>query len=301
MNFDFANTINNRVANDDGFNTPLQIVALSPVTPVIDPRTGLLSGSLPGGRATIRYIITRCLMLDNAYFHTIVYRTLGNVFGNLKIINGLNFRTEFGIDQGNHNEDSYFGSLTFRNTGTPDGSGENTNTTILHYTVNNYFSYKNVFSKDHSLDITAGTSYEYYHNMLNDVDGREFPSDAYKEIASAALINGGTSTQSEYSFVSYFSRFNYAYKSKYLVSLSARSDASSRFGANNRYGFFPAGSVGWILSEESFLKNISYLSNLKIKASYGLTGNAETGNYASLGLFNGSAGYNGSAGRRQYK
>ncbi len=267
MNFDFANTLNKRVANDDGFNTPLQIVALSPVTPVIDPRTGLISGSLPGEASNYPVYYDPLLDVGNAYFHTTVYRTLGNVFGSLQIVKGLNFRTEFGIDQGNHNEDSYFGSLTFRNTGTPDGSGENTNTTILHYTVNNYFSYKNVFSQDHSLDITAGTSYEYYHNMLNDVDGREFPSDAYKEIASAALINGGTSTQSEYSFVSYFSRVNYAYKSKYLVSLSARSDASSRFGANNRYGFFPAGSVGWILSEERFLITVIYLRNLKVKAS----------------------------------
>lgn len=301
MNLNFTNTINKRVANDDGFNTPLQIVALSPVTPLIDPRTGLLSGSLPGAATNFPVYYNPLLDVDNAYFHTIVYRTLGNVFGALKITKDLTFRSEFGLDQTNHNEDSYFGTLTFRNTGTQNGSGENTNTTLLHYTVNNYFSYKSIFGQDHSLDATLGTSYEYYHSMLNDIQGQQFPSDAYKQITSAAVKSGGTSNQAEYSFVSYFSRINYAYKSKYLLSLSARYDASSRFGSNNRYGFFPAGSVGWILTQEDFLKDVTFLNNLKIKASYGLTGNAETGNYAALGLFSGNAGYNGSAGQAPFQ
>jgi hypothetical protein len=179
--------------------------------------------------------------------------------------------------------------------------GENTNTTIIHYTVNNYFTYKNTFGTDHTLDATLGTSYEYSRNNGNDIQGQQFPSDAYKQIASAAVKSGGTSTQTEYSFVSYFARANYAFKSKYLLSVSGRTDASSRFGANNRYGFFPAGSVGWVISQEDFLKNSNTLSNLKLKASYGLTGNAEIPEYAAFGLFSGDAGYNGVPGQRFYQ
>ncbi|MDP9078569.1 MAG: TonB-dependent receptor [Bacteroidota bacterium] len=298
MNLNFTHSYNQRLSNDDQFSTPLQIVALSPITPVIDPRTGLISGTPPGDHDGSYPLYYNALInVKNAYYHTNVYRTLGNVFANWDIVKHLTFRSEFGIDQTNQNEDSYFNSLTAADTGTPNGFGENTNTSIVHYTVNNFITYKNIFSQDHSLDITGGTSYEYSNLLGNDVQGKQFPSDSYKKVASAALISGGSSTQSEYSFVSYFARANYAFKSKYLLSASVRDDASSRFGANNRYGVFPAASVGWMMSQESFLKNWQSLSELKLRASYGLTGNAEIGDYSSLGLFT-SAGYNGLAGQR---
>ena len=298
MNLNFTHTYNQRLSNDDQFSTPLQIVALSPITPVIDPRTGLLSGTPPGdhdGDYPLYY--NALISTNNEYYHTNVFRTLGNVFANWEIVNHLTFRSEFGVDQTNQNEDTYANSLTAANTGTPNGFGENRNTTIVHYTVNNFLTYKNVFAQDHSLDITAGTSYEYSNLTGNDVQGKQFPSDSYKKIISAALISGGSSNESEYSFVSYFARANYAFKSKYLLSASVREDASSRFGANNRYGTFPAASIGWVLSQEDFLKNWQALSELKLRASYGLTGNAEIGDYSSLGLF-ASAGYNGLAGQR---
>ncbi|OOQ57692.1 SusC/RagA family TonB-linked outer membrane protein [Mucilaginibacter pedocola] len=298
MNLNFTNTVNNRISDDNQFSTPMQIVALSPITPIIDPRTGLLSGSLPGSASNYPVYYNPLLSVANSYYNTTVFRTIGNVYGSWEIVKHLTLRSEFGLDQTNQNEDSYYGRLTFRNTGTPNGAGQNTNNGIIHYTVNNYINYKNVFNTDHSLDVTAGTSYEYNHFVGNDIQGQQFPSDAYKQIASAAVKSGGSSSQSEYAFVSYFSRANYAYKGKYLLSASARTDASSRFGKNSRYGFFPAASVGWILSEESFLKNSTFISNLKLKAGYGLTGNAEVGNYPALGLFSGDAGYNGSAGQR---
>ncbi|ASU34078.1 SusC/RagA family TonB-linked outer membrane protein [Mucilaginibacter xinganensis] len=299
MNLNFTHSYNQRLSNDDQFSTPLQIVALSPITPVIDPRTGLLSGTPPGDHNGDYPLYYNALInVQNAYFHTNVYRTLGNVYANWEIVKHLTFRSEFGVDQTNQNEDSYYNSLTAANTGTPNGFGQNTNQSIVHYTVNNFITYKNVFSQDHSLDITAGTSYEYSHMLGNDIQGKQFPSDAYKQISSAAVKSAGSSSQSEYNFVGYFARANYAYKSKYLLSASVREDASSRFGANNRYGTFPSASVGWVLSQENFLKNWQPLSELKLRASYGLTGNGEIGDYSSLGLFSGDAGYNGTPGQR---
>ncbi|HTD99662.1 MAG TPA: TonB-dependent receptor [Mucilaginibacter sp.] len=297
MNLNFTHTFNKRVGNDDSFATPLQIVALSPVTPVIDPRTGLISGTPPGSSSSYPLYYNPLISVDNAYFHTNVYRTLGNVFANWDIVDHLTFRSEFGVDQTNQNEDSYFSSLTARDTGTPHGFGRNTNSDVVNFTVNNYLTYKNTLARDHSLDLTVGNSYQYSHSTANDVQGQQFPSDAYKQIASAAVISAGSSSQAEFSFVSYFARANYAYKGRYLLSGSVRSDGSSRFGINNRYGIFPAGSIGWILSEEDFMKKFNSLSSLKIRASYGLTGNAEIGNYAALGLFSGNAGYNGVAGQ----
>ncbi len=290
MNLNFTHSLNKRIDNDNSFGTPLQIVALSPVTPLIDPRSGLVSGTPPG--ASSNYPV---------YYHTNIYRTLGNIYANWQILKKLAFRSEFGIDQTNQNEDSYSGTATFRNSSQENGFGENTNTSVVHYTINNYFTYKDNFGADNTLDATLGTSYEYNHYMGNDIQGQQFPSDAYKQIVSAAVKSGGYSSQSEYSFVSYFARANYAYKSKYLLSVSGRTDASSRFSKANRYGFFPAASAGWVLSEESFLKDSKTISNLKLKASYGLTGNGEIPNYASLGLFAGDAGYNGVPGQRFYQ
>ncbi|HEY6978481.1 MAG TPA: SusC/RagA family TonB-linked outer membrane protein, partial [Chitinophagaceae bacterium] len=88
---------------------------------------------------------------------------------------------------------------------------------------------------------------------------------------------------------------NYQFKNRYLLYLSGREDGSSVFGNDKRYGFFPAGSVGWILSEEEFMKKINFLNYLKLRASYGLTGNDDIGYYASLGLWGGSA-YGGTSG-----
>jgi TonB-linked SusC/RagA family outer membrane protein len=301
MNLNFTHSLNKRIDNDNSFGTPLQIVALSPITPIIDPRSGLLSGSLPGAASNYPVYYNPLLNVDNSYFHTNIYRTLGNIYANWQIVKNLSFRSEFGVDQTNQNEDTYSGRLTFRNTSQPNGFGENTNTTVIHYTINNYFTYKNTFGTDHTLDATLGTSYEYSNTKGNDIQGQQFPSDAYKQIIDAAVKSGGYSKQQEYTFVSYFARANYAFKSRYLLSLSGRTDASSRFSSNNRYGFFPAASAGWVLSEEDFLKDSKTLSNLKLKVSYGLTGNGEIPNYASLGLFYGDAGYNGVPGQRFYQ
>ncbi len=308
MNMSFARTINNRVSNDDAFSTPLQIVALSPITPEIDPRSGLISGTLPNGvsntstlgstlASTYPVYYNPLISRNNAYFNTNVYRLLGNVYGDLKIAKGFSFRTEFGVDQLNQNEDSYDNSLTFRNTGTANGSGSNGYTQVLNYTTNNFFTYKNTFNLKHTVDFTGGMSYQFSQTNFNLATGTQFPSDAYKTISSAATTTG-SSGSTNYSFVGYFLRGNYAYQNKYLVSASIRDDASSRFGVGNRYGVFPSGSVGYVVSEEDFMKNITAISNLKLRVSYGLTGNADISNFAALGLFTGTASYNGVAGQR---
>ncbi len=298
MNMSFNYTLNKRLSNDDAFSTPMQIVALSPITPLIDPRSGLISGTPPGQSSNFPLYYNPLVSSANGYYHTKVYRTLGNVFANWEIVKKLTFHTEFGIDQSNQSEDSYYNSLTVRNSGTPNGQGENATATDVHYTVNNYLTYKNDVGADNALDVTAGTSYEYRNLAKNDIQGQQFPSDAYKEISSAAVKSGGYSTQSNLTLASYFARANYAYKGKYLLSASARTDGSSNFGANNRYGFFPAASAGWIVSEEDFIKDSEVLSNLKFRGSYGLTGNNAISDYGSMGLFSGDAGYNGVAGQR---
>jgi TonB-dependent starch-binding outer membrane protein SusC len=302
MNMSFARTINERVSNDNAFSTPLQIVALSPITPLIDPRTGLTSGALDlaTGKPNTNYPVyyNPILSVENAQYTTITNRTLGNLFANVTLMKGLTFRSEFGMDQLNQNEESYNGKVTARNLGVPNGQGFNSSDQILNFNTNNFIRYNTTFGEYHDFDVVAGTSFQEFNLKSNSATGEQFPSDAFKKIASAASKTDASSTETQFSFLSYFARANYKYKDKYLLALSGRYDGSSRFGKNNRYGFFPAASVGWILSEEKFLQNIKWLSFLKLKASYGLTGNGEIGNFASRGLWSGDAGFGGVPGTR---
>jgi len=173
----------------------------------------------------------------------------------------------------------------------------NTGAFITNYNTNSYFTYNKLTAK-HNFAATLGMQYQQSQAKYNSTTGTDFPSNSYQKIASAATKAGGSSSQSDFRFLSYFLRSNYTYDDKYIISASGRMDQSSRFGKNSRTGFFPAVSAGWILSNEKFLSSNKYLSFLKLRASYGLVGNSEIGNFPQMGLFTGDAGYAGNAGQR---
>jgi TonB-dependent starch-binding outer membrane protein SusC len=310
INASIARTFNTRLANDNAFSTPLQIIALAPMSPVFDPRT--ITPTNPTGDYTDTYngvdvtqYYNPLVSIKNSSNSTETYRTIGNVFGNWNIIDGLSFRSEYGFDLSFRNDDQYNGKKTVRNSvNANNGEAYKNNINIFNYNTNNFFSYNKLFDQKHNLNVVLGMSYQQSKRTSIDATGRDLPSDAYKTIASGATKADANSFERTFSFLSYFSRINYSFNNKYLFGLSGRVDGSSRFGANNRYGFFPAVSAGWILSEESFLKEVRQISLLKIRGSFGYTGNAEINNFGSLGLYsalnssNNSAGYAGIPGQR---
>ena len=302
MNMSFSRSNNKRISNDNAFATPLQLVALSPITPVIDPRTGLTSGALdlatglPNSNYPVYY--NPILSVENATYGTTVNRIIGNLFANANLFRGLTFRSEFGVDQLNQTEEGYNGRLTRRNSGSTFGTGFFTADQILNINTNNFLRYNTTIKKLHNIDAVAGTSYQRYKSQDETGSARDFPSDAFQKLTSASTKTDASSSETEFTFLSYFARANYKFNDKYLLALSGRYDGSSRFGKNTRYGFFPAASAGWIVSEERFLSNIKWLNFLKLKLSYGLTGNAEIGNFASRGLYSGNAAYGGLPGTR---
>ncbi len=296
FNLGLTRTFNERLSGDRAFDNPLQIVALTPLSPLNDPATGLLIGAPPGDINQPLYY-NPLLNIGNQFFNTNVHRNLSNVYGAIKILPGLTFRSELGVDFLNQNEESFSSSVTQRNTGFAQGTGSNLFSRVENLNTNNYFNFIKEFGL-HNLNLTGGMSYQQSKTEFNSVTGTDYPSDAYRKIASAAKITAGSSTESNFRFVSYFARANYKLADKYLLSLSARIDGSSRFGADSRFGFFPAVSAGWIISEEGFLQNSSLFSFLKLRGSYGRTGNAEIGNFPQLGLFAGDAGYGNLPGQR---
>lgn len=305
MNMNFVRSVNNRLSDDNQFSTPLQIVALAPITPIIDPRTGLLSGAFdvdPNnyGNPNTNYptYYNPLLSVQNSSNQTRVNRTFGNVYGNVNITKNLTFRSELGLDQLNQIEETYSGRLTARNIGVANGYGSYRTTAVSVLNTNNYLHYNNTFNDLHNLDMVGGTSFQKQTNEFSRADAQDFPSDVYTKLSSGATKIQATSASTENTLVSYFLRANYKFNDKYLVAVSGRADGSSRFGVNNRYGFFPAASLGWILTKERFLENTKWLSFLKVKASYGLTGNQNIPDFAARSLYTGNAGYGGVAGQR---
>lgn len=297
VSLSLSRTFNRRLPDDNAFSNPLQAVALMPMTPFLDPNTGLDAGTPPGD-VNIPLYYNPILTVKYGRFTQDVYRTFGNTYLRAKLMPGLTFQSEFGLDYLSQNEESYFQSQTVRNQSRAvRGVGSNTGTFITNYNTNSYFSYRKEKGV-HNLNATLGMQYQQSQAKYNFTEGTDFPSDSYQKIASAATKSGGSSSQSDFRFLSYFLRANYIFDDKYLLSASGRIDASSRFGKDSRQGFFPALSAGWIISNEKFMNNIKYLSFLKLRASYGVVGNAEIGNFPQLGLFSGDAGYAGNAGQR---
>lgn len=296
VSLSLSRTYNRRLPGDNAFSNPLQSAALLPMTPFTDPNTGLPSGTPPGDQ-NIGLYFNPMIQIKYAKYSQDVYRTFGNTYLKAKILPGLTFQSEFGLDFLSQNEERYYQSQTVRNTSSPNGEGVNTGAFVTNYNTNNYFTYAKVKGIN-NFNATLGMQYQQSQGKYNSVSGTNFPSDSYQKIASAATKSAGSSSQTDFRFLSYFLRTNYIMNEKYIVAASARVDQSSRFGKDARTGFFPAVSAGWIMSNEKFLKDNKYVSFLKLRASYGIVGNAEIGDFPQLGLFSGNAGYAGIAGQK---
>ena len=172
------------------------------------------------------------------------------------------------------------------------------------YTWDNYITYTNTFNEDHNLNVLLGTSIFNTEGLYYGAIGRQL-KDGSNSVADATIENtegigsprfqpesialGANVFQSR--LASIFARFQYNYQGKYLLSGVVRRDGSSKFGPENKFGYFPSGSIGWNVSEEDFLQNSSWLSSLKLRASYGIIGNDRIRDFVFLSRLNGEAVY----------
>ncbi len=290
INLGFSLSLNrtkiDQVAADNAFSSPLQLVALSPITPPRD-KDGILYST-----PTTTYY-NPLIDVEYATRDIIEYRSIANGYLTFNLLEGLKWRNELGFDLYNLKENARYGKRTDSGIGA-NGYGFANYGQTQNITSKSYLDYMKSFG-DIGLSAVLGTEFQYTTVDNAWAEGEQFPLDQLKTLASAGLISGASSTLTKYSFLSYFSRVNLDYKSKYLLTISGRIDGSSRFGKNNRYGVFPAASLGWVLTKESFLSTSTVLSFLKLRTSYGLTGNAGIGNFGQLGLY-GVSRYNGLGG-----
>ena len=203
---------------------------------------------------------------------------LGNIYAQLNFWNNFSLRSEFGINN-IYKKEFYYRSAIIE----PDAIATSVLSESINWNINNTLNYSTELGQ-HALDVLVGMNATRNDFFMNIINGETFPNPALKNPENAATQTASINTTA-FSFLSFFSRLNYRFRDKYLVSLSVRRDGSSRFGEDNRWGTFPAVSLGWIVSQEDFLANFTPLSFLKLRASYGQTGNAEIGNFEYFGAF----------------
>lgn len=224
-------------------------------------------------------------------------KILGNINGTYRINDELFIKSQVGIDYNDVNEDQYESSQTaiggYLSSVGGKGYGVFSVNSSTNFIANTIISYSKK-SNDHQFDALAGVEVIRRPALSASVTGRIFPSDDFTYITSAGIVDNGSSTKIKSGLLSFFGEAKYNFKDKYYATFSMRADGSSRFGPGNRFGYFPAVSGWWRISEEEFFQS-SVVSDLKVKASFGFTGNERIGDFQFLGSW-GTATYNGSSG-----
>lgn len=295
--FRFGLNLNTSSTNDDlvafggtGFNAGAGIISSSiQFFPTVSPYDSL-------GRFARYYNIDMENPLAVAYgvdAQQATSRTFGSVFGEYLIVPGLKARINLGYDYNNSRRDVY------NSTATKAGFASGGIGSVFNGTRSNYLAEATLnYSKklhDHRIEVLGGYTYQYFLNNNFSAGNVGFPSDLNGTnslgAGSTSLAEVG-STKSTNKLQSFLGRVNYDYQGKYILTATLRADGSSRFGINNKYGYFPSFSAAWQIGSEQFMQGIEQISSLKLRAGYGLTGNQDIGNLNSIATFNNSGGAN---------
>lgn len=276
---------NGRSEGDGGGNANTVNAALiMPPTVPIFQKDGTYTrlNPTPGG-STVHNPVP--IVLFNKDFQN-VDRVMGTMAFTWNIITDLSLRVSVGTDMSNASRETYEPRETV-NGYNANGRAGQANRRSMSYLNENILTYNKEINK-HLFNVVAGYTRQMDRDQQFSASSSNFLTDLYEadKLDAGAVFTSPISWKNQSQLVSYLGRVNYTYNNKYLLSLTGRSDGSSKFGANNKWAFFPSVAVGYKLSEESFIQSIDAISNLKVRASYGKTGNQNILNYQSLARLN---------------
>lgn len=276
---------NGRSEGDGGGNANTVNAALiMPPTVPIFQKDGTYTrlNPTPGG-STVHNPVP--IVLFNKDFQN-VDRVMGTMAFTWNIITDLSLRVSVGTDMSNANRETYEPRETV-NGYNANGRAGQSNRRSMSYLNENILTYNKEINK-HLFNVVAGYTRQMDRDQQFSASSSNFLTDLYEadKLDAGAVFTSPISWKNQSQLVSYLGRVNYTYNNKYLLSLTGRSDGSSKFGVNNKWAFFPSVAVGYKLSEESFIQSIDAISNLKVRASYGKTGNQNISNYQSLARLN---------------
>lgn len=210
----------------------------------------------------------------------------GNAYGELELLQGLKFRTTLGVQISNQRTGNYVTQelVEGRNYGGAGNITAHKNTNVIN---ENFLTYTKTIRDHHNLDLMGGYSYQSSRNETWGAYNRNFVSDNFSfwNLGAGSNYQNAASELVDWVMSSFYGRANYNFKGKYLLTVTGRYDGSSRFGDNNKWAFFPSGALAWNVAQEPFMQSVKAISNLKIRTSYGETGNTEIGSYQSLARF----------------
>lgn len=206
-------------------------------------------------------------------------RLLGSMFVEYELFKGLKYRLNVGADMSAFDLQYYWPStLEIRNQSGPSNpTGRARTEYFLNYLAEHTFSYQKTIGK-HSLQALAGFTAQKELQQETYLTARNYPNDFVHSLNEGLVTDGG-SKNTKWSLLSYLGRLQYDFSKKYMVSLAIRADGSSKFGPGNRWGYFPSASAAWRISAEPFMSNVKSVNELKIRSSYGLTGNFDIGTF----------------------
>ncbi|WP_075602714.1 SusC/RagA family TonB-linked outer membrane protein [Saccharicrinis aurantiacus] len=209
-------------------------------------------------------------------------RFLGNMYVKIQFLKDFNFKSNFGVDNSNGVYDYFLDPYRTSYGRAKTGIGTNNTDRSSYWMTENILSFNKKIG-NHNIEALAGNVIQKYLWENAYITTENFSSDGITTTNGGSIISSAGNTKAEKSNVSYLSRLNYGFADKYLITANFRADASSVFGEDNRWGYFPSFSTGWRMSQESFMQDISFLNDLKIRAGWGIVGNDQIRNYAHYG------------------
>ncbi len=270
-----SKSVNNRKEGDQTLNGPVpNAISLPPIYPVYNA-----DGSYNEDGPLANPISIANEHTNIAY----CWNNLGNLFANYKILENLSLKANFGVNYFNFREHTYDPPTT-RQGAKYEGLGIESTSEALKTLFNSVLNYSVSFKNNHIINALVGYEIDQEQISSTFMRGESFASEYLEYLISSVEKVSADATYKESLINSYFGRVKYRFDSKYILTLNARYDGSSRFSQKNKYGFFPSGDIAWRISDENFF-TIDFISDLKLRASYGITGNDKIPDFLYISRF----------------
>ena len=291
VNFTPSYSIEDRVDSDNNKGVVINALMMPPVWPVYNEDGSynyMGNGYWKRGIDYQHNAVLNPVAMANLTKDQVTHANLlGNFYFQWEIIKGLKYKISTAANY-NYFYNEYYrsselplqGDKYFTSPSNP--VAKSSGTYYLNWLVENTLNYQKRFN-DHNLNVIVGFTAQKDMMKKHSVEATDFLNDLVQNVAGGIVSTGGADSQA-WALASFLARAQYDYKGKYLLSAAIRADGSSRFGKNNRWGYFPSVSVGWRVISEEFMQDINWISNLKLRASYGISGNFNIGNYEHIAL-----------------
>jgi len=291
--FGYSTNSNFSVTNGNGLGAVSWALDRSPIANIYN-EDGSIKERFEQVTSGKQWVSTRTILegLGDKYIdQTRTFGTYNSLYSEVKIpgVEGLKYRINLGLNYRQINSGNYTGVGVFSGTPSNNSTASITNEHTINWTVENLLTYDRIFAEKHKINAVAMYSAEQTMYNKSNVSAKDIPSDAFQfynlgQATGEITVSPGSQDYKQYALMSWMGRAMYSYDDRYMLSLTFRSDASSRLAPGHKWHNYPAVSAGWNIAKESFMSDIDIINNLKLRVGYGETSNQSVDPYKTLGL-----------------